>query len=277
MTYPVSITTILTLIISLQGCSKPHNNVVPPSESSPATTLVNAPEQFHWTLASKPRVVSFLITDSSIVSVSTDTTKKELPFISNSIYRLSIVPGSSPGIQLHIDSTAVGNQALDLTATVSAQGQITNLEASQSASCKGGINPRFVRLFDLLASPPSSSIGIGSHWADTSTAIVCHGRTPLRQQIIHHYTLLRERLWQENHVLEIQRATQIEIEGLEVDSLNPITAKGSGSGITKLLIDPETGLVLQSSSTSDLSLSVITSRGIFPFQQHDTTKIIMQL
>lgn len=276
MTHQVSITTALTLIISVQGCSKPHNTVVPPLEPSPATISVNIPEQFHWILASKPHVVSFIIADSSIVSVSTDTTKKELPFISNSIYRLSIVPGSSPSIQLHIDSTAAETKALDLTATVSTHGQIINLEATQSASCKGGIDSRYVRLFDLLAPPPSSSIGVESHWTDTSTVVVCHGKTPLKQQIIHHYTLLGERSWQRKHTLEIQRATEIDINGVELDSRNPITVKGNGSGIAKLLIDPETGLVLQSSSTSDLSLSVTTSRGIFPFQQHSTTEITVQ-
>lgn len=275
MTYRVSTIIVLTLIMSAQGCSKPHNNVVPPSASSPVATSANIPEQFHWTLLSKSRAVSFQIIDSSIVSVNTDTTKKELPFISNSVYRLSIVPGNSPGIQLHIDSTA-GNQVVDLTATVSPRGQIINFEATQPASCKGGIDPRFVRLLDLFASPPSSSIGIGTHWADTSTVIVCHGRTPLKQQIIHRYMLLGERSWQGKHALEIQRSTQIEIEGLQADSQDPITAKGNGSGTTNLLIDPETGLILQSSSTSDLSLSVITSRGIFPFQQHSTTKIIAQ-
>jgi hypothetical protein len=276
MTHQVSITTILTLIVTAEGCSKPHNHVMPPATSSPVTISVNTPKYFRWTLASKPHSVSFQIADSSIVSVNTDTTKKELPFISNSTYGLSVVPGSPPHIRLHIDSTSDGKKELDLTAIVSPHGQVTDLQAIHSASCRGGINPRFVRLFDLFASPPSTSIAAGSHWTDTSIVVVCHGRTPLRQQIIHSYTLIGESSWRERHILEIQRVTQIEIGEVQVDSQNPVTAKGSGAGLATLLIDPESGLVLQSSGTSDLSLSVITSRGMFPFRQHGVTSIIAQ-
>jgi len=273
MNHQVSMAMILTLTISSQGCSKPHNIIIPPT-SAPVTTVVKTPEQFRWKLGSKLHVTSYQIDDSSVVSVSTDTTRKEVPFVSTSIYGLSITPGNPPGIRLHIDSTANGDQALDLTATVSPQGQITNLQTAQSSSCKGGISPRFVRLFDLLASSPSTPIGIGDYWTDTSTVVVCHGKTPLRQQIIHSYTLVRQSSWQERHALEIHRTTQIEIDGLQQDSQNPVTAKGSGTGLGTLLIDPETGLVLHSDGTSDLSLSVITSRGIFPFRQHGVTRII---
>lgn len=215
--------------------------------------------------------------------MSMDTISKQKPFVSSSLYKIVIAPGTLSTVHLHVDSTSIEQQglqqlssSLDFNATISSTGEITNLYAVEPPMCKDGIDPKSTRLLDLIIPAPHLPVSLGDQWTDTSTTMICHGKTALEQQAIRSYKLLRELPWENRNTLEIESRTSIKLHGFPTDSINPITAEGGGSGIGLLTLDAETGLLLKSFSTSDLSLLITTSRGRFPVSQHSVIRITQQ-
>lgn len=278
MTDPELISLISMLAILVSGCSAPINKPGSPP-ITPILEPLHAPKQFHWSPTAIAHSSQYRVNDSSTVSITNDSTGKEVLLISSIIYNLVLIQGKELTLNLHIDSTSTDSarqqvqSGLHATATLSAQRQIADLHSTTSTSCKTGMDPRFTPLFDLIIPLSPNPATIGSQWADTSTMIICYGKITLRQRIIRNYTLLAELLQQNRPAVQLRRITVAEMEGLRSEPTDSITANGTGSGTAILFLDRDTGALLESIGTSNLSLSVITSRGIFPFRQHSKVKI----
>lgn len=275
-----SISILLMLAIFASGCSTPMNKpgsppVTPVSQSS------HVPAQFRWSPTTVPYTSQYRVDDSSTVSITNDSTGKEVLLISSTIYDLALKQDGKLSVDLHIDSASTDTthwqtqSAAHAIATISLRGQIIDLRSTTPTSCKSGIDPEFARLSDLIIALPANPAAIGSQWADTSSTVICHGKIALLQRTIRNYKLLAELSQRNKPVIQLQRITMAQITGVPADSTTSITANGTGSSTATLLLDRDTGKLLESVGTSDLSLSVTTSRGIFPFQQH--AKLLIQI
>lgn len=273
----------LILIISMfaifaLGCSTPMNKPGPPPVT-PVSEPSHVPRGFRWSPTVIPYSSRYRVDDSSTVSITNDSSGKEVLIISSAVYSLVLTQGEKLTIDLHIDSASTDTAHWQTqpephaTATLSAQGQISDLRSTTPTSCSTGMDPRFTRLFDLIIPFSPNPATIGSQWTDTSSIIICHGKIALRQDVIRNYRLLAELSQQNRPAIQLERTTEVEMEGVPTDSTNLITANGTGSSTATLLLDRETGELLESVGTSDLSLSVITSRGKFPFRQHSKLNI----
>jgi hypothetical protein len=260
------------------GCSTPMNKPRSPPVT-PISEPSHAPRRFRWLPTAIPYSSRYRIDDSSTVSITNDSTGKEVLIISSAVYSLVLTQGEKLTIDLHIDSASTDTAHRQTqpephtTATLSTQRQISDLRSTTSTSCRTGMDPRLARLFDLIIPFSPNPATIGSQWADTSSIIICQGKIAFRQHIIRNYKLLAELSQQNRPVIQLQRTTELEMEGVPTDSANLTTANGTGSSTATLLLDRDTGELLESVGTSNLSLSVITSRGIFPFRQHSKLKI----
>jgi len=275
-----SIPTFLMLAIFASGCSTPMNKPRSPPVT-PISEPFRVPAQFRWLPTTIPYASRYRVDDSSTVSITNDSTGKEVLLISSTIYDLALKQDGKLAVDLHIDSASTDTthwqtqSATQAIATLSLRGQIIDLRSTTPTSCKSGIDPKFARLSDLVIALPASPATTGSQWADTSSTVICHGKIALIQRMIRNYKLLAELSQRNKRVIQLQRITIAQITGIPADSTNSITASGTGSGTATLFLDQDTGKLLESVGTSDLSLLVTTSRGIFPFRQH--AKLVIQI
>ncbi len=267
---------ISVLTLFAWGCSSSVNKPgTPPVRPVPES--LNTSKEFHWYPTLLAHSSRYRVDDSSTVSITSDSTRKEVLLASSTIYSLALTQGKKLTVDLRLDSISTDSTnsmpsqmqpKVHATATLSARGQIVDLHSTTPISCQGGMDPRFVRLSELIILLPPNPVVIGNEWADTSTSIICHGRIALKQYVVRNYRLLSALSLQNRPVVQLQRTASVKTEGVPADSTNSIVTSGTGSSSTILFVDQDTGELLKSTGTSDLFLSVTTSRGIFPFQQH---------
>jgi hypothetical protein len=268
------------------GCSTP-GSTTPGLPASPKRQPSVAPEQQRQSMVElRAGTYQYLVEDSSVIVLNNDTSIKQLPFKTSAIYTLSLIPKDDLfSLSVKVESLTVNTQlqtvktihdslvSLSFSALVSKQGVILQLVGHQLSICTGGIDGTASRILEISVVHPPIPVTIGSKWADTLTATICHGRTTLLQHNTRSYQVLAFATWHNRAALQIQRIVATTITEIAADSTHHILANGSGTGSSSILIDQESGALLESIGESELTLTVTTSRGVFPFKQDATTHI----
>jgi hypothetical protein len=276
------------LVLSLQSCSTKH----PPTSTAPATptqTSKPGPESVSnaWSPQLLPVRRQYLIRDSSTISINNDTTARVEPIESTMIYTISITDTAGAFLLVgHIDSLFVNSRlstkpntdisrTAEVHAFISRQGQVGTVSNIAPARCAGGTTFPTSRLSELLTVLPGHPIKVGDTWSDTSSTTTCHGKIPLTQRAVQQYELLDFSSCQGGGV-KVRRTVSETMAGASAESTNHLSAIGSGTAISILCLERNTGVLLSSDGESHLDLTVMTIRGVFPFTQKTNTHIEAQ-
>lgn len=161
-------------------------------------------------------------------------------------------------------------------ATISTTGRFTSLSRESSSICSQGLTPIEARVYDLVVSYPAKALELGDQWADTITTTVCRNRILLHEQNIRQYKIVEYATWNQLPDVEI---TLLSASSIVTDSSrthSPLTAKGLGKSSTMLYVDRLTGALLESKTNSQMDLTIITARGLFPFTQTVSSHILLR-
>lgn len=275
------ITVPLLLLAGMTDCSR-SVGVPPVSPPSPTPDVAVTTRPTYWNPKPTGAPSHYLVIDSSIVSINNDTSNKHIPFVTTATYELTFrSQHDSFSVHIRTDSiTILSSQSatnprvsLLFTAVMSPHGGLSQLEGESSTSCNRGLDPLAGRIFDLVTPLPRAPADTTTEWTDTTTAIICRGKTALKQFVIRRYRFLSDTTWNNKSAVKAHRATSITIEGTSPDSSNHTAATGSGSSEATLFLDRSTGELLKSDGQSQLVLTITTSRGSFPFKQSSSTHI----
>ena len=258
------------------------------SSATPAPTPVHQREptieENRWSPQLATGAHQYLINDSSMVSITNDTTIQPLPIISTSIYSIAIAKGgqsftmigrvdsSMLSSSLHTKNSADSTQSTEFKAFLSELNRMTSLP-KQLVTCAQGSNPAMTRVFDLIISYPTSDAKVGDKWTDTISTTTCHGKTLLLQTTVREFRLLAFTPWKQRDAVQLQRSNTMMFSSLSEKPDDHLTASGSGSGSAVIYAERRTGFLLQSDGTSQTKLTISTTRGTFPFTQSTNTHI----
>ena len=277
------VTTCLVVVVG--ACSTSHSTISTKPASMPRTdSSASATRTKAWAPQVLPGSWNYLIKDSSVVSINNDTTARVEPIESRMIYTLSIsdsnnillftgrIDSFSVNTRLSTKSAADTSKPLEFHGFTSKQGQLTRLSQLAPATCTGTANTPGSRIGELLIVLPTNPIRVGDTWSDTSAITTCHGKIPLTQTVVREYVLLDLSSCQRGGV-KVRRVVSDTFNGSSAESVNHLSANGTGTGISLLCLDRNTGSLLISDGESRLDLTVTTMRGVFPFTQKTSTHI----
>jgi hypothetical protein len=201
-------------------------------------------------------------------------------------YSVNIVPAQdSFSVVGTVDSSTINSRlqtrALSTDSTninefhgaLSTQGKLQSTVQLQSAGCSSTSNSTASRIYELILPYPKDTVRIGDKWSDTVSSTSCHGRTPLTQRTIREFEIKEFTTWHQRSAVEVQRLASITFAGASSETNTHLSASGSGSGEATLLIDRNTGALLESVAHTKSMLTIVTSRGEFPFTQVTSTHI----
>ena len=267
----------------MQAHLHPPTSTPEPARSSP--TLVQ--EEF-WTPQLMPGARQYLFQDSSIVSINNDSTSQPLLIQTSMNYDITIEPlADSFGISGRIDSVSVKSQVhpitnssdstkklLELHETLSRNGNIHLRAHEKVTDCSMVSTSMISRIYEIVIPFPSSKLKLGDKWTDTVSTTSCHGRTPITQQTVRRFEVASFTTWRETSAVEIHRFAANTFTGSSMETNTHLSANGTGSSNATLFINRKTGSLLESNSQSNSILTIVTSRGQFPFTQLISTHII---
>jgi hypothetical protein len=272
---------LLTLVACTQG--QPHSPNAPPAPAHEARAVT---EIESWS----PRLTSsshqYFLRDSSVISINNDTSKQPLPIETTMIYSVIISPsGDSYSVTGKVDSSTI-NSRLQMTGIssdttsinifhgiLSRRGELQLSSGEQPTNCSSSSNAATTRIYELILPYLTDKIKIGDKWSDTLSITSCHGRTPLTQRMVREFEVTKFTTWHQQSVVEVRRLTSITFTGTSSETNTHLSANGSGSGEATLVIDRNTAALLESVSHTKSMLTIVTSRGAFPFTQTTSTYI----
>jgi hypothetical protein len=276
------------MILALTACT-PHHTQTTGTEPPPTLKPTVSTEAESWT----PQIISgsrkYSVNDSSVVSISNDTTNRVVPIETAMHYSLAIGPiGDSFSISGTVDSSTVNSQLRikpqvrdstkidEIRGVLTKQGQLRLGSQERLLSCSSTSVSMTSRIYELVIPYPKEQLRIGDKWSDTVSNTNCHGRTPLTQQIIREFQVKQFTTWHEHTAVEVLRQTNIVFAGASSEPNTHLQANGSGSGSATLFMDRKTAVLLESNSQTKSTLIIVTSRGAFPFTQLTSTHITIQ-
>jgi hypothetical protein len=276
-------------ILAVASCSTSHVPT-PPRSSIPSRTdtLPTDSHSSNWTPRFTTGTRHYLIRDSSIISISNDTTARPVPIESTMIYSISVMnAGDSFMLTSHIDSLKVSSHSRaksnvdagtvsDFHTTVSKQGQLSTILDQATTNCIGGIASASARIGELIASFPGTALKVGDRWTDTTSITSCHGKIPLVQQATREYELLDLSSCLQRDAVKVRRTVSDTFTGASAESNNHLSASGSGTASAILCLQRDTGALIESNGESRSDLIIVTTRGTFPFTQNVNTHIELQ-
>jgi len=268
-------------ITGLLACASPR--VVPSAPAAPRPSVPSSKTVSAWTPILATDTAQYLVTDSAIVSIAVDTSSKQLPIVSSTLYGLALTR-LNDSILVHLErkfssvnkaggTTRDTISTLLLSARATFEGRLSKLQPIEPKKCGEAIIPATVRIFDLLIPLPPGNSPRGTGWVDTIEVTVCHGKISLQQHTIRKFIYAADTTWQSQHAVLIKKTAETTVTGLEPDSLDRISASGSGLETASIIVSRTTGQLLESVENADLSLQITTSRGIFPFHEHLTSHL----
>jgi len=272
---------LLALFACTRGRPHPPNTSPAPAREASAVTEIES-----WS----PRITSsshkYFLRDSSIISIDNDTVTQPLPIETTMIYSVIIVPsGDSYSVVGQVDSSTINSRlqtravASDTASinifhgALSSRGELQSSSVLQPTNCSSASNAATTRIYELILPYPKDKIKIGDKWSDTLSITNCHGRTPLTQHMIREFEVTEFTTWHQQSVVEVRRLTSITFTGASSETNTHLSADGSGSGEASLVIDRNTAVLLESISHTKSTLTIVTSRGAFPFTQATSTYI----
>jgi hypothetical protein len=273
-------------LLALSACSTGHVPATPPSPpTSRADTVESHPELSSWS----PRITAgtrrYLILDSSTVSISNDTTSRVVPIKSTILYSLSVTSvGDSFALTSRIDSVAISTQlhvkgssdtgrVSEFHVMISNRGRLTIKPEQGTVTCTGASISAVSRISELIISFPTSRLKTGDKWTDTASTISCHGKIPLIQHATREYELVDLSSCLQRSAVKVRRTVFDTFTGSSTESNNHLSANGSGTSTSVLCLQRDTGALLESNTQSRSDLTVVTTRGTFPFIQNTNTHI----
>ena len=279
-------TRIAILISTLSACAQ-GRSVVPPSPQSEPVIPKASAENKSWVPQIAAGIYRYIIEDSSIISINDDTITKSVPITSTMIYSLSIDRSRDSIVLMgKVDSAIIdsriprrnpfANIAKDkeFHAILSIRGQLISAAKDSSSACSSSSSPTISPIYELILPVRQEELKIGDKWMDTVSSTSCHGRTPLIQQVIRTFEVKQFTTHDNQSTVEIVRNSSITFAGTTTDPGSQLSARGSGTAITTMIFDQSTATLLESNSQIESALTVITSRGKFPFTQHTISHII---
>ena len=280
------ITGVLALSsMSLLGACSSHHPAV--SAPTPSTSIRDSVAPHMRVNSWSPRVTSgrwhYIIQDSSIVSISNDTSARAMPIKSRTVYSVSILDSSNVFlVDAQVDSFYINTNPrknnTDTTKTagfhsrIGADGKVAGVLVSTPISCSDATNSSVGRLGEVRVVVPRVAAKAGDKWADTSSTTICHGRIPLLHHAVREYELVDLLSCQPGNGVKVRRVVTDSFTS-STESSNHLSASGSGSGTSVLCLQRDSGMVITSDGQSRLDLTVTTSRGTFPFTQNTSTHI----
>jgi hypothetical protein len=276
------------VILTLSACT-PHRTETAGTNQPPILNPSAPTDAESWV----PQIISgsykYHVSDSSIVSINNDTTNRVVPIETTMHYSLTVDPmGDSFSILGTVDSSTVNSQLGtkpqirdstkidEFRGVLTKQGQLQLGSQEQSISCSSSSASLSSRIYEFVIPYPKQQLRIGDKWSDTVSSTNCHGRTPLTQQIIREFQVKQFTMWHEHSAVQVQRQTSIVFAGASSEPNTHLQANGSGSGSAILFVDQKAAVLLESNSQTKSTLTIVTSRGSFPFTQLTSTHITIQ-
>lgn len=279
--------TSVVIWLLIAACSTTHSPVSgPATEVRPVLSAALPAET--WLPRQHSSTQQYLIYDSSLVTINSDSTSKVVPIVSTVFYSVTIA-ATNDGSGLAtltgaLDSTTAhmtieSKSASNFThpeifrATLTRTNEINVSTSGDFLTCSNRYNSLSARIFELVVSYPKSSAKVGDTWSDTVTSITCHGKTPLKQQAIRRYEIQEFTHQEEQAIVKIQRYAVVTFTNAVSQPNNKLSVSGGGSSTATLYLNRDNGLLLLSDNQSRTELIVTTSRGVFPFTQNTITHI----
>ena len=279
---------IRSLVIGslLSGCSHARPSL-PSSIPGPVTAPAAEAKVQSWTPRLMIGTSQYSFRDSSTVSISNDTTSQSLPIETTLNYKISITSlNDSFSLLGTIDSLTINSRlhtknasadslkADEFHGVISKQGRLVPSSEEKLLNCSRTSNAMVSRVYELVIPYSIATVKVGDTWSDTVSNTACHGRTPLTQQSIRIFKVINFAKWHEQSAVEIQRNSQIVFTGASTETNTHLSAKGSGTSESTLIIDQTSASLLESSGNTKSTLVITTSRGEFPFTQFTSTHIV---
>jgi len=278
----------LVVVLTLSACTRrglQRTGGSPQPISEPAIST----EAESWTPQITSGAHKYFVGDSSLVSINNDTTSRAVPIETTMHYSVAIGPiGDSFSISGTVDSSTVNSQLRvkpqlrdstkvdEIHGVLTKQGRLQLASQEQLLSCSSSRATMTSRIYEFVIPYPKERFSIGDKWTDTVSSTNCHGRTPLTQQIIRQFQVKQFTTWHEHNAVEVQRQTSIIFAGASSEPNTHLQANGSGSSDAILFFDRKTALLLESNSRTKSTLTIVTTRGAFPFTQLTSTHIMIQ-
>jgi len=280
----LGIVTLLSISACSQGRSHPPSSIPEPAHTAAVTAEVES-----WLPQVMPGSREYSFRDSSIVSINNDTTARVLPIETTMNYSVIISPAAdSFSVAGKVDSSTINSrlqtrttkgdstQTSEFHGALSKRGELRTSSQQRSPDCSSSSNSAASRIYELILPYPKDRIKVGDRWSDTVSSTSCHGRTPLTQRVIRDFEVKQFLTWHEQNAVEVKRLAAMTFSGASSETNTHLKTSGSGSGEATLLIDRNTAALLESSSQTKSMLTVVTSRGEFPFTQVTSTHITIK-
>jgi hypothetical protein len=243
-----------------------------------------------WNPHIVPLQLHYVVDDSSTVLISNDTSARTNSIEAHTVYTVSIIDTSSTSSQyfltVRVDSQSINNRPsksrkdsvgeLETRVGLTKEGKIVQNLSNVPPSCSSSSATSLARIHEIRVTLPPPHAKIGERWADTTSSIICRGKIPLMQKTTYEYELLSLTTCAQHNGVSIRRIATSNFSTSPVDSTSHLTANGSGTSTAILCLNRDDSALLESVGQSRIDLTVITSRGTFPFTQNSTTHIRLQ-
>ena len=269
---------IVAEILVLCSCSGGQHQL--PRRESPVSEVPKVSTARGWSPTSVIHARHYLIQDSSLISNGIDSLQQR-SIQNSSVYTLeSSLASDSVTITAMIDSPSVNTHSRSLNPqsnqpfqlSLSQTGQIRFESPDAGSGCPGGVTSSVLRIAELIIGYPHNRLRVGDHWQDTVFAATCRGRILLIQQSIRSYEFINSSLDQ-SHYHTLIRTVLSTYSSRSTDADNQLVIKGTGSSSNTLIVDNNSGALLQSSGEGKSTFTITTSRGAFLFIQSIKTHI----
>lgn len=277
---------LIGLVTILSACSARHPSapIAPPEPTRQSSKPPKTSSAEGWSPSLVAAKLHYTINDSSTISINTDSTRPSTIETETILSIVTTQTGDSFKFRVDADSivttthasissTVTDTNMMSFDGVLAANGKVSTLTSQRSESCVGGIDPVATRIFELMNNLPKKYMRIGDSWTDTISTTTCRGKTPLLQQTMRRFEVLNIPTREQNTLARIQRLATTSFTGVSPDTKNHISINGSGSATTILSLEAQTGALVESNGTSQTTLTIITSRGSFPFKQNVVTHI----
>jgi DNA-binding cell septation regulator SpoVG len=274
------------LVASVAACAGSGSAVRPPAAPQPRDTRSASHDASRWTPQRGTGAWTYQVTTDASVSLAGDTAGQNVPVHTDATYAVAL-SGTAPPLTLTgmIDSVTVRRGSripappverspiASFHGIVDADGAVEQLvsDAVDTTMCPGGVDPLMGAVRGLFVRTPAE-LAAGSAWQDTVSTISCRERVPVTTTVVRAYRLDGSAYWQGVPALRVERTSTIVIQSAPQDSAR-LTVSGTGSGSATLLLDPGTGMLLESRGSSSASITVLTVGASLAFTQQATENI----
>ena len=264
----------------------PHPSPSPDSASAGPTS---------WAFRYSPGTYRYRVQSSATIELATDTATHKVPVTTTTSYTLTMLPtaGGQLAVSGIADSLVVargaeipapqedssqGHSPVSFTATITATGDVLGFQGVQAPACDSAMDLRATQARELFISVPQS-LSDSSQWEDSTSTTSCRGGVPVTSKALHHYQVVGQSSFDGSPAIQLRRISTIRIAGSGTPqhrTNGTFALNGSGTSSAILYLDPQSGVFLGGSSTSQADITITTARGQLPFHQEVQEEIHLQ-